>query len=215
MQQILVLPRESFDGLDGFLPWSRVGSLLKLFDGSFTWMPRSEAECSRQWVQPIPCAIFRDSSGRYCVFRQARQERRDLSHRVSFVIGGHIDGDSESGHVSVVFEETVKREALEEVGIVLSGQLKPVGMVVDATSMLASRHVGFVYEAVIDGEFKSRDAVEFSIRSKYNGQFLSIESISKLSSKLDPWSYILFYQYMSNGFPMGLGRQSNFLVPTE
>lgn len=215
MQKILVMPRERFHGLDGFVAWSQACKLVESVAERFKWMPRNEAERSAQWVQPIPCAIFRDSNGRYCVFRQAKQQRSDLSHRFSLVIGGHIDTGRDYESIHDVFEETLHREVSEEVGVDLDCPLKPVGMIVDATSIMASRHIGFIYEAVIERDVKSLDSNEFSVRSKYNGQLFTIESLSKLSSKLDPWSYILFHQYLNGGFPMNMGRQSKFLISTE
>lgn len=207
MQKILVLPRESFHGLEGFVPWSDASNLIDSVAEHVSWMPRADAEISAQWVQPIPCAIFRDSRGQYCVFRQARQQRSDLSHRVSFIVGGHIDIGWENETVCDIFEATVKREVSEEVGIDLERQLKPVGMVVDSSSIVASRHIGFVYEAIADKEIKSMVTEEFSINSKYNGKFFSIESLSRFRSEFDPWSFILFSQYMGGGFSMDIGRQ--------
>ena len=215
MQEILVLPRQHFDGLDGFVPWARASKLVDSATENANWMPRTDAENSEQWVQPIPCAIFRDGSGRYCVFRQARQLRSDLSRRVSFIVGGHIDRDCESKSVSDVFEETVKREVAEEVGVELDTPLKPVGMVIDSSSMMASRHIGLVYEASVDKEIKSSVTEEFSVGSKYNGKFLSIKSLSKFRSEFDPWSFILFSQYLGGGFSMDVGRQPTLSISLE
>ena len=215
MQEILVMPREHFRGLDGFVPWARASRLLDSADKWICWMLRPDAERSEQWVQPIPCAIFRDSSRRYCVFRQARQLRSDLSRRVSFVVGGHIDRSCANKSVSSVFEDTVKREISEEIGVELDCPLKPIGIVIDSSSMMASRHIGFVYEAIVDKEIKSLVADEFSVGSKYNGHFFSIESLSMLRSKFDPWSFILFSQYLNGGFSMDIGRQPMLFTLTE
>ena len=215
MHKILVLPRECFQGLDGFVPWSRAGRLIDSAAKSISWMPRADAEISGEWVQPIPCAIFRDNSGRYCVFRQAKQQRLDLSRRFSLVIGGHIDSGCDYKSIDKILQATVQREVSEEVGIDLDSPLTPVGMAVDATSITASRHIAFVYEAVMNRKVKSLSSDEFSVRSKYNGRFLDLESLSALSPRLDPWSYILFHQYLNNGFPVDVGRQSKFLVPME
>ena len=215
MQEILVLPREYFHGFDGFMSWDLASKLIDSVASYVNWMPRPDAERSEQWVQPIPCAIFRDSGGRYCVFRQARQKRRDLSHRYSFVVGGHIDSGRDSDNIREIFEETVKREVSEEIRVKLDCQLRPIGMVADFSSIMASRHIGFVYEAVIDQKLKSRAANEFSTRSKHNGQFSSLESLSKLRSGFDPWSFMLFSQYLSGGFSMDVGRQSTLSIPRE
>ena len=212
MQKILVLPRECFHGLDGFVPWPRASNLIDSATECVSWMPRPDAESSEQWVQPIPCAIFRDSRGQYCVFRQARQVRSDLSHRVSFIVGGHIDSGWGNNNIRDVFEETARREVLEEVGVHLDRRLKPVGMLVDSSSLMASRHIGFVYEATIDQKIKSPVTEEFSIGSKYNGKFFSIESLSRFRSEFDPWSFILFSQYLEGGFAMDIGRQPTLSI---
>lgn len=215
MQKILVLPRKHFRELDGFVSWPRVNKLIDSVADYINWLPRPEAERSEQWVQPIPCAIFRDSRGRYCVFRQARQQRSDLSLRYSFVVGGHIDGVVNGKNILEIFEETVKREVSEEIGLDLNCHLQPVGIVIDSSSVAASRHIGFIYEAIVDRELKSLNANEFSTRSKSNGQFSSIESLSELRSNFDPWSFMLFSQYMSGGFSMDVGRQPMLSILTE
>lgn len=215
MQEILVLPREHFHGLDGFVPWSRSRGLVDTATEHAKWMPRADAENSEQWVQPIPCAIFRDGSGRYCVFRQARQLRSDLSRRVSFIVGGHIDRIFDGKSVSGVIEETVKREVSEEVGIDLEPPLTPVGLVIDSSSVMASRHVGLVYEAVVNGEIKSSASDEFLVGSKYNGKFLSVKSLSEFRSEFDPWSFILFSQYLGGGFSKDVGRQPTLSMSLE
>ena len=210
-----MLPRECFRGLEGFVPWAYARSLIDSAVECVSWIPRVDAEISEQWVQPIPCAIFRDGSGRYCVFRQARQLRSDLSRRVSFVVGGHIDRSRASKSISGIFEDTVIREISEEIGVELDCPLKPIGLVIDSSSMMASRHIGFVYEATVDKEIKPLVADEFSVGSKYNGQFFSIESLSMFRSKFDPWSFILFSQYLNGGFSMDIGRQPMLFTPTE
>ena len=215
MQKILVLPREHFHRLDGFVSWPRINKLIDSVADYINWLPRPEAERSENWVQPIPCAIFRDRSGRYCVFRQARQQRSDLSLRYSFVVGGHIDSEGNGKNILEIFEETVKREVSEEIGLDLNGHFQPVGIVIDSSSVAASRHIGFIYEAIVDRELKSLNANEFSTRSKFNGQFYSIESLSELRSNFDPWSFMLFSQYMSGGFSMDVGRQPMLSILTE
>ena len=197
------------------MSWPHASDLIDSVTECVIWMPRADAEISEQWVQPIPCAIFRDGSGRYCVFRQARQLRSDLNRRVSFVVGGHIDHSCLNKSISGIFEDTVIREISEEIGVELDSPLKPVGMVIDSSSMMASRHVGFVYEATVDKEIKPLVADEFSVGSKYNGQFFSIESLSMFRSKFDPWSFILFSQYLNGGFSMDIGRQPMLFTPTE
>ena len=212
MQKILVLPRARFDGLDGFMPGAEARRLVEAAADELAWLPRAEAEASEQWVQPIPCVIFRDGSGRYCVFRQARQRRSDLSQRVSFIVGGHIDSGEDVKPLSQLFEATARREVFEETGIELDSRLHPIGLVIDSSSITASRHIGIVYEAVVDASVKSVAAGEFAVGSKYNGQFFNLESLARFRSEFDPWSFILFSQYLGGGLTTDLGRQATLTL---
>ena len=207
MQDIMVFPRKLIDGMDGFFPWTAVGPWLQSVSEVVGWMPRDVAENSRTWVQPIPCAILRDSAGRYCVFRQVRQERRDLSRRLSFVVGGHVDRSCSRGTLAELFVDTVKREVLEEVGLDLGSKIDPVGVVIDGSSLVGSRHVGFVHEIKVFTGVKSQAIEEFSFRSKYDGMFLDVLDRTRFRGTLDPWSSLLFSHYMEGGFTTDIGRQ--------
>jgi predicted NUDIX family phosphoesterase len=216
MQEILVIPRECIHGFEGFVPWIEASELIDTVPDLVNWMPRKSAELSERWVQPIPCAIFRNSASQYCVFRQARQSRIDLSGRISFFVGGHIDSNHDNKPLREVFAETAKREISEELGIVSDYQLKPIGIVIDSSTTIASRHIGLVYETTIDQKLKSLSADEFSIWSKHNGQFYSVESLSQqLHSEFDPWSSILFSQYLNGKVSMDVGRQSRLSMSLE
>ena len=210
MQEILVFPRSFLNDKGEFIQQDEAKQLIESLSVAVDWMPREEAESSEAWVQPIPCAIFRDASGKYCVFRQIRQRRKDLSQRLSLVVGGHVDRCAESSLLPEVLSETVKREVWEEVGIVLDHTPSLVGMVVDASSLMASRHVGFIYQVDVNTDVKSLSSEEFSIRSEYNGRFLNMEDHTKFrlkegrlafgSLQFDPWSSIIYAQYLDGGF---------------
>ena len=221
MEEILVLPRENFRGLEGFVSWAQASELLEPIAGCFEWMPRTEAELSEQWVQPIPCVIFRNSAGHYCVFRQARQPRLDLSRRISLIIGGHIDCDFNSQIIQEIFEQTARKETYEELGISLDAELNPIGVVVDPSSLMASRHFGIIYEAELDGYIKSAATDEFVVRSDYNGKFFDLESLSRLlifqrpRLRFDPWSYLIFSQYLGRDLSKNLGHQPMLYLPKE
>ena len=207
MQIIMAFPRDFVDGIDGFIPWDEARQLLDSASKETIWMPRDDAECSKVWVQPIPCAIFRDSLGRYCVFRQTKQQRKDLSSRLSFFVGGHVDNCSVGDNVPAILYETVKREIWEEIGMIVDDTATPIGAVIDGSSLMASRHIGFIYEVRVDASVKSRSEEEFSTRSKYNGRFLDIADRSRFRGAFDPWSSIIFAQYMEGGFATDVGRQ--------
>ena len=220
-QKILVLPRESFEGLAGFVASVHAEPLLDLATSDISWIPRPEAEQSEHLVQPIPCAIFRDTAGRYCVFRQARQTRADLSGRISFIVGGHVDHSCNSNSLSEIFTNTVRREIAEELRITEWYKLTLLGIVIDSSSLMASRHIAIVYEAEVSNSFKTMANDEFVIGSDYNGQFLDIKSLSRLMIyqrprlMLDPWSFIIFSQYLDSDRPREMGFQLMLNLPSE
>lgn len=212
MQNILVFPRNVIDGVNGFVRWSESEKLISSAANAVAWIPRLDAECSETWVQPIPCAIFRDSLGRYCVFRQIKQPRQDLSNRLSFVVGGHIDHSYNPDDLGESICQTIKREIFEEVGLSVDEVDKPVGIVVDGSSLMASRHVGIVYEIEVATDLRPKSDQEFSVRSKFNGMFLTVMDRSRLQDKFDPWSSIISAQYMEVGNSTDLGHQPTLLT---
>ena len=215
MQEVMVLPRDCFLGVDGFVRWPRASQLINSASERLRWMLRPEAESSNNWIQPIPCAIIRDMAGQYCIFRQAKQQRHDLNYRVSFIVGGHVDKCFEEKPLPEIFQETVKREVSEEIGYTVKSLSKPIGIVIDSSSVIASKHIGIVYEVSVRDEIKNPIAEEFSLYSIYNGQFLSVESLSMLRSEFDPWTFILFSQYLNGGFSKDIGRQPMLFTTTE
>ena len=60
-----------------------------------TWLPRAEAEASRDFVQPIPCALVLGEHSGLHVFRRIKGGRADLSSRLTLVAGGHIESEPE------------------------------------------------------------------------------------------------------------------------
>ena len=212
MKEILVFPRDFINGVGGFTPWRDAKQMVTDASQSIAWVPRENAEASDRWVQPIPCAIFRDTHKRYCVFRQAKQQRKDLSHRLSLVVGGHVEYCPSNASLTEIFAETVKREVCEEAGMVLEFIPEPLGMVVDASSMMASKHVGFIYEMHVDHGVTMTLGSEFVINSNYNGRFLDLNDRAKIKGRFDPWSTILLSEYLKEGKSLPTsGRQAALL----
>lgn len=212
MNKILVLPREFINGKGGFIAWHDAKQSVEEASQLAAWVPRECAETSSKWVQPIPCAIFRDTRKRYCVFRQVRQQRKDLSRRLSLVVGGHVEYCPSNTSLTEIFAETVKREVCEEAGMVLDFIPEPLGMVVDASSLVASRHVGFIYEMNVGYGVIMTLGNEFVINSKYNGLFLDVNDRAKISGRFDPWSTIILSEYLKEKkFSPNSGRQATLL----
>jgi len=102
---------------------------------------------------------------------------------------------------------TLRRELEEELGVSELVTSRPLGLVVDTSSLVASRHVGLVYEVEIAGQFVALAREEFSIRSKYTGRFFGPAQLSGLRPLLDPWSLILFEDYISAAAAINVPRQ--------
>ena len=211
--QILVVPRESLPKDARFLASDEPGYTAWFSTAAPRWLRRPEAEVSETWVQPIPCAVIKsdsDSKG-YCVLRRVRQARRDLNSRLTLIVGGHVDrhGDQSSSRTDMesLLIVTLRKELKEELGVTEIGTPRPLGLVVDTSSLLASRHIAVVYEIELAARFVTLAREEFSVRSKYTGQFFNAKQLDLLRSSFDPWSRILFEDYISAVASLNVMRQ--------
>ena len=206
-QEILVFPRQCISTSDRFVPEPRMQRIVECIQKHGSWMPREEAERSEDVMQPISCALIRSLSSEYLVLRRVRETRADLRERISLISGGHVDrplGDGNSAvaeSISSLLLITLRRELDEGLGIrgVAESEIMPVGLVIDHTSVAASRHVAFVYEAVVVEEVRARAPEEFSLRrSKSNGVRYTAEALSEFHRRFDPWSMILFEDFVAS-----------------
>ncbi|MDE2718765.1 MAG: hypothetical protein OXI33_17370, partial [Chloroflexota bacterium] len=143
---VLVFPREIFGSVFSLLPWESIQSHIDEIEESFSWLHRLEAEQSDDMVQAIPCVLIRDSEGRYCVFRRVKEDRTDLSKKLSLIIGGHIDQTADRDSFLSAMARNLSREIDEEIGIRAEEPPRPVGVIIDGSSIVASRHVAFLHE---------------------------------------------------------------------
>ena len=214
-QEILVFPRELLPTDTSFVPWEAVPPILKVVEENMSWLPRNEAEQSEDLIQPIPCTIIRNKFQEYHVLRRINEGRKDLRSRITLVVGGHIDSCPGNHELLTLLKMTLKREVGEELGIFNLAEPKPVGLVLDNSSPAASRHAGFVYEIVVDDELKPLAIEEFSTRSKYSGRSFPVEGLSGFfkDDEFDPWSAIIFANYIAPTYSMDIGTQSELLLP--
>ena len=214
-QEILVFPRQCISTSDRFVPEPRMHRIVECIQKNFSWVPREEAERSEDVMQPIPCALIRNHSPEYLVLRRVRETRADLRERISLISGGHVDrpvGDEDSavaGSIPSLLLTTLKRELDEELGVrgVPESGIEPVGLVIDPSSVAASRHVAFVYEAVVVEEVRAQAPEEFSLGSKLNGVRYTAKALSGFHKRFDPWSMILFEDFVAASFAPKTPRQ--------
>ncbi len=205
-QEILVFPRQCISTSDRFVPEPRMQRIVECIQKHGSWMPREEAERSEDVMQPISCALIRSLSSEYLVLRRVRETRADLRERISLISGGHVDrplGDENSAvaeSISSLLLTTLRRELDEELGIqgISESGIEPVGLVIDPSS---SRHVAFVYEAVVVEEVGAQAPEEYSLkRSKFNGVRYTAEALSEFHKSFDPWSMILYEDFVASSF---------------
>ncbi len=196
-EDVLVLPKEWFGPLPSltsicFLPWEKIRFKVDGNHVPYDWLPRNEAEDSSDFVQPIPCAVIRDFSSRYCAFRRTRDARADLKSKVSLVIGGHINRVVNCTLLRDLLVQTLIREIREEISVGVQGEPLPLGLVVDTSSPAAARHVAFLYEVFVNEPVKSEAPEEFSVRSRINNTFFTARDLNRFRKQFDPWSKAFF-----------------------
>ena len=193
--EILVFPRAIFGSAFSLMPWESIQSSLEEIEQSFSWLHRPKAEESDDVVQAIPCVLVRDRENRYCVFRRVREDRPDMSKKLSLIIGGHIDeAPNAEGFIAAV-SSNLMREIDEEIGINPEQPPQPVGVIIDGSSIVASRHVAFLHEMVAE-EVSTRAPEEFSKRSKFTGEFMDASWLGQRRDEFDPWSRFVIEQYV-------------------
>ena len=195
VQKVLVFPRRIFDDYYSFLHWDEIHERLQEIQDSYLWLDRLEAEQANDLVQPIACAFIRDSEGRYCVLKRVQNSRIDLRGKVSLIVGGHVDKSDDNDSFADVLLNNLTRELDEELAIVDGDLAKPIGVIVDHSSIFASRHIAFVHE-ISAQSIDPRAPEEFSKRSKLTGQYLPAGRLAKLRGVMDPWSKLLLDEFI-------------------
>ena len=208
--EVLVFPRSIFDGVFSLLSWETVQDQVDAIESSFSWLDRPVAESSDDLVQAIPCAIIRDDEGRCCVLRRIKDESRDdLRGKLSLIVGGHIDDQRENDSFRVTIAFNLVRELKEEVGLHPEEDPRPIGIIVDASSNAASRHVAFIHETTANHVSLSAPE-EFMPRSKYSGVFMDEAELADKIDDFDPWSRLLIEDYVCRGELDPIPRQTSF-----
>lgn len=203
---VLVFPRGIFDIGLSFFPWDSIQPQLEEVEGSYSWLSRPDAECSTVLVQAIPCAFIRDRGGNFYVLRQGKTTRKDLSKKLSLVVGGHVDEANERDTFLDLLSFNLLRELEEEILILDKESPRPVGVIIDHSSIEASRHVAFIHD-VIAGAATPRASEEFTRVSKLHGDFMDTAKLKAKQNEFDPWSRLLIEEYICRGAVQKQPRQ--------
>ena len=212
-QRVLCVPRRCVENQEPFTPWRSAGWLFRAAKTEMKWLPRHEAEASAEFVQPIPCAFVVGKQEGYYVFRRINKGRADLKARLSLIVGGHIDWEADTPEFPQLVLSTLKREISEELSTDGITSIKPIGVVVDHTSLESSRHIGIVHQLVVSSLFKSLATEEFTRQSSRTGQLCSTFRLRTWHRDLefDPWSSIIFGDYLAPSHALDPGWQPRLL----
>lgn len=205
-----MFPRDIFGSPIEVLPWNSVQSYITEIERTFFWLSRSEAELSSDVVQAIPCVIIRDSDDKFCVLRRVEENRSDLSRKLSLIVGGHIDSANHGDCFLAAMTSNLIREIDEEIGICPVTPPRPIGVIIDGSSIEASRHIAFLHEMTAD-QVAPRAPEEFTTKSKYTGEFAPALQLREWFDRFDPWSRLVIEDYVCLGQGQLRPRQPSFL----
>ena len=208
--KVLVFPRAVFSNEFSLLPWDAIQPQLDEIENSSRWLRRQEAERSTDYVQAIPCAFISDSKGRFCVLRRVMNTRDDLDRKLTLVVGGHIDESPLDGSFQATMAWFLDRELGEELGLVSQALPQPVGVIVDNSSVEASRHVAFLHKVTAE-RVTPQAPEEFAKRSKFSREFTDSSELMAMRHEFDPWSKLLIEEHICRGVVQPLPRQFSFL----
>jgi predicted NUDIX family phosphoesterase len=208
--RVLVFPREIFHDAFSLLPWDSIQEEIEEIEKAFAWLERPDAERSTDLVQAIPCAFIRDHDGKCCVLRRVQNARDDLNEKLSLIVGGHVDELPYHPTFKTAMSVTLERELEEEVGIIPVEPSHPVGVIIDNSSVEASRHVAFLHETTAE-RVSTKAKEEFKIRSSLTGEFMAASELAWKRDDFDPWSKLLIEEHICPGDVRPKPRQFSFL----
>ena len=215
-QDVLVVPRDVVSDLKGFVRWCAIDSdTMGKISASCDWSPRPSAEQSSDLVQLISCAIVRDSNGNYSISRRIGTTRKDLHWKLTLLYGGHVERVEHGLELIDLLQENMLRELQEEISVTEVDEIEIVGTVNDLTDLTSSRHIAVVFDVSISSEVSIRAAEEFSLGSEYCGEFLDSAVLASLEHRFDPWSRLLFHNWINPDPSIESGMQLGFMIDTE
>ena len=215
-QDVLVVPRDVVSILGGFVPWWAIDPVtMAALSASYDWSPRLSAERSSDLVQLIACAVVRDVNGNYSVSRRIGATRKDLHWKLTLLYGGHVERVEDSLDLTELLQANLLRELSEEIGVSDVDKIEIVGTVNDLTNLASSRHIAIVFNVSTSGEVSVQAGEEFSLGSEYCGEFLDSAGLAPLEHRFDPWSRLLFHNWISPDSSGEVGLQLGLMIDTE
>ena len=188
-------------------------SIANLFVKGRLFVPRAEAEDSKDLVQALPVVVVRTRSGRVLQLRRReKSETNPLHERLTIWAGGHVrKEDATNGDCLIC---GASRELQEELRLSAEPEsLDLLGAIYCNSGGSTSKHVAIVYEwkapnddldIVLSGtEFFERRGTSLS------GKFVEVSDLrtyaSSTSHKLEPWSELIVRKLLDGGHELAEG----------
>ena len=133
-----------------------------------------------------------------------------MSKKLSLIVGGHIDETYEHGSFLGLISLNLMRELDEEIVLLDRETPRPIGVMIDHSSIEASRHVAFLHEAMAK-DVSLRVPEEFTRRSKLSSEFMTPDELAAKRGEFDPWSRVLLEEHICRGIIQPQPRQHSFL----
>ena len=177
------------------------------FVNSGAYIPRAEAERSKDFLQALPIVMVRNKSGR--VLQLRRRERspdNPLNDRIVIWAGGHVRKEDATNGNSIV--HGALRELHEELRLSLDAKsLQLVGAIYADLGGSTSKHVAIVFQwtATSDDVDIVLSGTEFFERrgTSLSGKFVEVKeliaSLSKTEQTLEPWSELIVREILGAG----------------
>ena len=211
--------------LPDYLPWQQAHEVIN--PTNLLWVPRSEAEATLDLTQVIPSAIISAQPHQYHTFKRRSSDFEQLANKVSIIIGGHCDYDDiqpdnyqelTTDHQQLsdwaqyfgqVFQRTVARELMEEVGYNIrprrynaaAPNIKPVAVVRDQSSTKTAQHLAIIYPITCHHKLYAAAPEEFAPDVQNNGILKHIHQLQRNPAALDPWTRIISNHITSSTNP--------------
>jgi predicted NUDIX family phosphoesterase len=161
-------------------------------------VPRHVAEQEPSMTQAVAYATLRAGEEFVCLQRRSGN-RKELRGRRTIVFGGHVNPEERDGLHGL--KRCLMRELDEEFGLEVD-DTRFVGILADPTSQVGRQHLGFMFEAHIDGPLlldRRLDNGEYGLLP--GGRSLSDLTTLLLMDRgeFDPWSRLVLAAYGEEG----------------
>ncbi len=166
-----------------------VANFVRLVDSEKQFLPRSVAEQSPKYLQPIPCVILRHNDK--ILFLRRKKPGHPLHDTYAVWAGGHCSQTDDGPELLI---NTLQRELSEEVFIKEAFTLRrsPVALIRTDEDARASRHVAILYEVELKSENVALALNQKEFRetrgSSMSGKLVEISRIAQYYDSIGDWS---------------------------